>query len=631
MALYFGLWAGALAVRSMVRAAIKTTGNGGPKVGLLLATAVVTGAVCGYLFVPFARVLIPFADRSGATFSKWHMMTFGTPVAILMMLIAGVLHIGLMGRGMTDAHREWWGRFGGWLVIYAFCWFFLFLIAVYFPAALGKFLCWEQHRHPHHPLSFTGVLVWVAATAYGVAFGKSEESGKLILDLSFRARLLNYLAKGTPYIFILGLLMGLSLLASKISLWIGGSGPVGAGIEWPALAVPSDICFHPGVPVLCGLLLVAAVIFSWRVDINEFSIHHLYRNRLVRCYLGASVPGRNAQPFTGFSDADNFPLSTLRIPAVSKDPKDARPIPILNTSLNVVHGDELALQTRKARSFAFTPLYGGFTRQHAGGKQWECFFGPTAKAGCKLPGYKDGITLGTSMAISGAAASPNMGSYSEPPLAFLMTLFDVRLGWWIGNPAGKRWQHGSPILGFYWLLRELLGSTTDDSDYVYLSDGGHFENLGVYELVRRRCKLIVACDASCDPGHGFRDLHNAIEHCRTDFGAEIVIDDFGPLKPTVDASDATPAPAHFVIGRIRYNPDSPPQDGILIYIKPTLRKGDPQDVLAYAKTNPQFPNDTTANQWFDETHFENYRALGQASGEAAAGAIDGAIRHVLNR
>ena len=200
-----------------------------------------------------------------------------------------------------------------------------------------------------------------------------------------------------------------------------------------------------------------------------------------------------------------------------------------------------------------------------------------------------------------------------------------------GNPAGKRWQHGSPILGFYWLLRELLGSTTDDSDYVYLSDGGHFENLGVYELVRRRCKLIVACDASCDPGHGFRDLHNAIEHCRTDFGAEIVIDDFGPLKPTVDASDATPAPAHFVIGRIRYNPDSPPQDGILIYIKPTLRKGDPQDVLAYAKTNPQFPNDTTANQWFDETHFENYRALGQASGEAAAGAIDGAIRHVLNR
>ncbi|MGB7845505.1 MAG: hypothetical protein WBL63_07805 [Candidatus Acidiferrum sp.] len=623
--LYFGLWAGALAVRSIVRANIKATGNGGPKVWLLLATAVVTGVIVGYLYVPYARVLIPVGDASGTAFTKWHVMTFGTPLTILMMLLAGLLHIGMMGRGMTDAHREWWGRLGGWLVIYAFCWVFLFLIAVYFPYGLGQFLGWEQQRHPHHSLTFTGVLVWIGSTIYGVVFGKSDWSGKLISALPYRDRLLHYLAKVTPHIFILGLLMGLSLLAATISNRITAAG---SGI----LALPSDLNFHPGVPAACVLLFVAAMIFSWRVDINEFSIHYLYRNRLVRCYLGASVPGRSSQPFTGFSDADNFPLASLQIPDQSNNPKDARPIPIVNTSLNVVRGKELALQTRKARSFAFTPLHGGFTRQLPGKKEWESFFGPTEKAGCKLPGYKTGITLGTTMAISGAAASPNMGSYSEPSLAFLMTLFDVRLGWWIGNPAGKRWQHGSPALGFYWLLRELLGASTDDSDYVYLSDGGHFENLGIYELVRRRCKLIVACDASCDSGCEFADLHNAIEHCRTDFGVDIILDDIDQLKPEKNPKDPAilRSRAHFVTGKVRYNPASAQEDGLIVYIKPTLVDGDPDDVLGYALTNSRFPDDTIANQWFDETHFENYRALGQAAGASAVGAIEMGIKRTFN-
>jgi hypothetical protein len=214
-----------------------------------------------------------------------------------------------------------------------------------------------------------------------------------------------------------------------------------------------------------------------------------------------------------------------------------------------------------------------------------------------------------------------------------MTLFDVRLGWWIGNPAGKKWKCGSPAIGFYWLLRELLGSTNDDSDFVYLSDGGHFENLALYELVRRRCRLIVACDASCDSARGFGDLHNAIERCRTDFGVEIVLDDLSPLRPQADPAGAGSlrSKAHFAVGKIRYNPTSEQDDGAIIYIKPSLVNGDPDDVLAYAGTNRCFPNDTTANQWFDEAHFENYRALGQAAGASAAHAIDAGIRRALNR
>jgi hypothetical protein len=460
---------------------------------------------------------------------------------------------------------------------------------------------------------------------YGVFFGKSEKTGKWNPDAPLTKKILAVAAKLTPYIFILGLLLGLSIFASFAANWA-------KGLVWPTLAMPSDLDFDIRVPLL-GLLFFAAALFvSWRVDINEFSIHYLYRNRLVRCYLGATVPKRNAQPFTGFSEADNFPLGELKIPIGSIDPKDGRPLPILNTSLNVVRGKELALQTRKARAFALTPIHGGFTRPLQDTRNWDAAYAPTEKLACKLPGFKHGVTMGTAVAISGAAASPNMGSYSDPGLGFLMTLFDVRLGWWIGNPRGEGWKNGSPRIGFACLLQELLGSTNDDSKYVYLSDGGHFENLAVYELVRRQCKLIIASDASCDSEYAFGDLHNAIERCRTDFGVEIVLEGLGEIKPKPCSDDpaACRSEAHFAVGKIRYNPDAPEEDGTIIYLKPALVEGDPDDVLAYAKKDKSFPHDTTANQWFDEDHFESYRALGMASATAASEEIAVAIRRALN-
>jgi len=649
--LYCGMWTGACVIRRIVRGRMGASGNGGPMGWLVVTTAAITGAIIGYLFLPFAKILIPAGAVAGETYSKWHIMTFGTPAAVLIMLIAGVLHIGLMGRQMSDSHREWWARLGGWLLIDSFCWLFLWLIAVYFPEGLGRLLNWEQAK-ASHPVTFTSVLVWVLSTAYGVFFGKSEHTSKWMPDVSTKEKMLGYLAKLTPYVFILGLLMGLSVLASCLANWITGMGE-------PTLRLPSDVSFDVRVPVLCALLFLAAVVLSWRVDINEFSTHYLYRNRLVRCYLGASVRERNAQPFTGFSDADNFPLGNLKIPRDSQERKDARPLPILNTSLNAVRGKELALQTRKARSFAFTPLYGGFTRQTPGTRNWEAFYAPTEKLASKLPGFNEGVTLGTTIAISGAAASPNMGSYSEPALAFLMTLFDVRLGWWVGNPKckgsdptglhsrsawlgtllrrwtgsvpGTSWEHGSPRVGFYWLLRELLGATNDDSEFVYLSDGGHFENLAVYELVRRKCKLIVVGDASSDRDYEFGDLNNAIERCRMDFGVNIELDGLPELTPRAEAEDpqAKRSKAHFVTGKIRYKPESSEDDGTIIYLKPTLLKNDPEDVLAYAKKNESFPHDTTANQWFDEAHFENYRALGEAVGEAASTTIAEEIGSIL--
>jgi hypothetical protein len=136
--------------------------------------------------------------------------------------------------------------------------------------------------------------------------------------------------------------------------------------------------------------------------------------------------------------------------------------------------------------------------------------------------YGDKISLGTAMATSGAAASPNMGYHSSPPLALLMTLFNARLGWWLGNPIRPRsWKISGPRIAFLPFIMELFGLTDDEKNFVYLSDGGHFENLGIYEMLRRRCRTIVAVDGVCDPKFEFGDLGNAIRKARIDFRVEV--------------------------------------------------------------------------------------------------------------
>jgi hypothetical protein len=231
-------------------------------------------------------------------------------------------------------------------------------------------------------------------------------------------------------------------------------------------------------------LLAASFLIGWRVDVNEFSLHNAYRNRIVRCYLGATHRDRSPQPFTGFDDTDNIFLHDLV--------DLGAPFHIVNATLNVVKGKELALQSRKARSFIFTPLYSGFeyTEDESVGKM-PCT--PPAEGsrvatsdpymrkvgsyrateGCSWQSRYPGARLGTAMAISGAAASPNMGHYTTGAVAFLMTVFSVRLGWWIGNPRMKKsWESGSPRSSWCALMNELTGTTNEDQKQVYLSDGG---------------------------------------------------------------------------------------------------------------------------------------------------------------
>lgn len=351
------------------------------------------------------------------------------------------------------------------------------------------------------------------------------------------------------------------------------------------------------------LALVAAIGLgaAYYVGANTFSLHSMYGSRLVRAYLGATRLNRNPNWFTGFDNADNLPMKDLKS---DREPGHRRLMHVVNIALNLVRpaGERLEWQQRKAASFTVSPLASGSpslgyvtTSEYSGG---------------------DGISLGRAMAISGAAASPSMGYHTSPLVAFAMTLINVRLGWWLPNPSPKwrsRWSRTEPGWGLVQLLREGLSNTTDDSAYVYLSDGGHFENLGLYEMVRRRCRRIVVVDASCDPGYKFDDLENAVRKIRVDFGIGI---SFPAGLPTI--ANAKVSKRHIAIGVIRYaDADVNAPDGQIVYIKPVLTGHEPLDVRRYADDNSKpghaFPHQPTADQFFNESQFESYRMLGLCS------------------
>lgn len=368
-----------------------------------------------------------------------------------------------------------------------------------------------------------------------------------------------------------------------------------------------------GYVLLClfsGCLFLALVM-PFASSINTFSLHTLYRERLVRTFLGASRTSERApDAFTGLDPADNFSIADLAA-------KGVKPFHVVNAAINLLSTENQAWTNRKSASFTFSPLHSGSPVPSLGYRRSEEYGRNEAT--------KRSVSLGTALAISGAAASPNMGYHSSPAVTFLMTLFNVRLGWWLGNPgqAGNRtalllgesgrpaWQRSAPIFTLIWWVKEALGLTREDNAYVYLSDGGHFENLGLYEMVLRRCRCIVVSDAGCDPTYGFEDLGNVLRKIRVDLGIDIEID----LEMVRPQAGQRLSRWHHAIGTIRYDKvDKHAPVGILVYIKASLTGDEPADIQEYASAHVEFPHQSTSDQFFDEAQFESYRQLGEQVG-----------------
>jgi hypothetical protein len=550
--------------------------------------------------------------------------------SLLLLAYVGMASVGVAALPYDSGSQEWLNRIWGNSAILTLGWTAVAAISLLWP----QFVSFVQPMltQGKSALFLSGFSItggWLLTTVSGIlsAFS-SKTSGPPTVDSTptpWRIRtkqdgsqhlLENFLARISPYVFVAGLLMIVSSFIHIVKAPL---------LEW--LLVP------------LGLSLTIYV--GKKIDVNRLSLHNFYRFRLIECYLAASRRS-DAERLT-LADLTPNPREPAQERATEPNPPPSTayvgpfdgPFPIINCTLNVTKGDSLDLQKRRARNFIFSPTACGFARfkdeEVAASKDLResamipssvCASDVTAPLTLGPPSQTPNptsITLGAAMAISGAAQSPNQGSHTSPAVAALLTLANIRLGWWLGNPRDKAtYKKEGPNNGLRPMLDELSAQATDEKGYVYLSDGGHFENLGLYELIRRRCKLIFLCDADCDPSYKFDDLVNAIELCQVDFGATITLDT-DPLQNTLKAGWCRTA---FTVGTIKYSEiDGECEPGTVVYLKTAVTRQNSMVVHSYDRHSKHFPHEPTTNQWFDETQFEAYRLLGLETATAALEAI----------
>jgi len=376
------------------------------------------------------------------------------------------------------------------------------------------------------------------------------------------------------------------------------------------------------------LFVALTLFFGILVNINHISPHKMYRDRLMDTFLRDPDIDATASLSLKGKLANKTLLSEL------DEQTHWSPYHLINT--NVI-------------------LNNSFNQQYSG-RLGDSFLLSSKYCGSDATGYVPttqfalgSMTLATAMSISGAAANPHsgvggLGNSTSPVTSFLMTFFGFRLGYWVNNPANilGRWRplqrpnYISPGAG------SLFGfGHKEKSMYIELSDGGHFDNTGIYELVRRRSPWIILADGSTDLETTFEDFGNALSRIRIDFGVNVRF-----LDPSVDLSGLIPgsqalrsedkdelsgnkifddkyglAERGYAIGDIIYpavpaDPDIPGDlghpafIGTLVYLKATMTRGLPGDIYAYKSDHPQFPNEPTSDQFFDERQFESYRELG---------------------
>lgn len=545
-----------------------------------MSRRIISWLIAGAVFGALGSVGIGLWDTyehgvviAGITFSADVMLTtFGITWFMLSVVLAETVYIGLSSYARDgDAEREWLARSSGMLLAVAIGWMLLSLVALMGPVVMEAM----------STTAATGLLGAGAAAGAGSAW-----VGRSAVTKVFPAAK-NAVGK-LPKDWVLPALAGIFIVALGVA--------VALGVKKVLQLLPPNL---PSIHVLASFLVVAvswalAYLASSFININRFSPHALYRNRLIRAFIGGARPSeRRADPFTGFDEADNLAMHELA--PMAKAGKDSAGLfHVVNTALNVVNTSNLAWQQRKAETFTITPLHCG--NPNVG-------YRPSRE-------YGHEISLGTAVTISGAAASPNMGYHSSSLISFVMMLFNVRLGWWLGNPKSEKdWKESGPRSSFLLLIKEMLGRTSSEDKHIYLSDGGHFENLALYEMIRRRCKFIVVSDAGCDPTCTLEDLGNAVRKIKIDFGVDIV---FQKITARARSAPQDPGGRFCAIAHIHYPEDggAPAAAGKLIYFKPGLYGDLSPSITSYGSLSKEFPHESTADQFFSESQMESYRALG---------------------
>lgn len=397
-----------------------------------------------------------------------------------------------------------------------------------------------------------------------------------------------------------------------------------AFVNWGASRPPgAEFGGGSGEVVLwAGLIGVLLVMYRF-ADLVAWSLHPIYKRRLASAFALRRVQPSPATPSgpAPAQTAEERPYATLY--RLSQSQPEDFPEVLICAAANVSDWGRVPTGAN-VTSFVFSA-------REIGGPAVGSI--PTTQLEEAVGSRGRDITLPAAVSIAGAAFSPSMGKMTRGPVRFLLAFTNLRLGVWVPNP--KRVQEfrirkdrkvypNSPRPTY--LLRELFGRNHIESPFLYVTDGGHYENLGLVELLRRRCTEIWCVDASGDDIDTFNTLSEALLIARGELQIEVDLD------PTVMAPDPTiardPARAHYVrethaIGTIRY-PDG--TRGTLIVVKAGVPKDAPFDVLAFHLRHPQFPCDSTINQLYTAERFDAYHALGSVAMERALVACGRLVR-----
>ena len=349
----------------------------------------------------------------------------------------------------------------------------------------------------------------------------------------------------------------------------------------------------PRTEALWILFALVTLYGGFLLNINYTSPHRYYRRQLSRTYLRRSKGGTEET-----EHLDTQLLSSLTQPDANGATK--APYHFINCALNIPGCDDPNLRGRNSDFFIFSKRFcGSAIAGYSPTTEWEA-----------LDGHLD---LGTAMAISAAAASPQMGTGGAGGITYLLAVLNVRLNYWAAPPRkpcapGKLrgplglLSMGAP--GALYLFKEMTGLLMGENDnYLNLSDGGHVENMALYELMRRRCKFIIGIDGEADPQRTFGGLMTLVRLANVDLGITIE-PDLEELR-RVESGDSR---SHFLLCKIDYGPGL---KGFLLYIKSSMTGNESEFLRKYRTENPAFPHESTAQQLYDETQFEAYRALGQ--------------------
>jgi hypothetical protein len=356
-----------------------------------------------------------------------------------------------------------------------------------------------------------------------------------------------------------------------------------------------------------GVSSLLFIFWAIVINLNGTSLHRFYRNRIKHAYLTLPVNKKDeAKPLESKDtemEAPDVDLSKL-----NTTDKGA-PYHLINATIDLSRprlldqiDEECAdpkADRRDVQTFIFSQLYCG-----AQATGWR----PTSH----YENFRrDNINFADAIALSGSASDPfRAGALG---LTAAMTALNLTLGQWMPNPRYQKPWFRPNFLGLWW---DWKWNKPEESTYCYVSDGGFTDNLGIMSLLRRRCRLIVAVDASCDRDRAFVDLNWLIRMARMSDGIKIL----EPRKSDKDADEVLNTSCldldekgrcerHFVLARIIY-PESDAKPAWLVYLKPSFTGDEGADLLKYQLESPGFPNDDTSDQFYEPARVESYRQLG---------------------